>query len=469
MPTRLMSVAVLSLALPPALACTACAEEADTPRPGLEELTTELVADGLSDPLFATHAPGDFTRLFILEQNTGDLEILNLQTGQLNAQPFLELAALIETGGSEQGLLGLAFHPDYRNNGFFYVNYTGLEGDGDTVVARYSVTDDPDVADPDSAEVLLTIDQPQRNHNGGWMGFGPADGYLYIATGDGGGGGDDDNGHTPGVGNGQDITDNLLGKILRIDVDGGSPYAIPADNPFVDIEGDDEIWAFGLRNPWRCSFDRETAEFWIADVGQNAWEEVDYQPAASAGGENYGWRCREGAHDFNTEGDCSQTPFTGPVHEYSHGGDPFRCSITGGYVYRGCAIPSYRGRYFFADYCSDQIWSFSFDGENVSDLIDHRDELDPPGNLNIASIASFGEDARGELYICDLSGGEVFRVGPVEPTISPADFDCDGSVDTEDLLSLLAVWGDCDGCIQDLDGDGAVGTADLLALLGQWG
>jgi glucose/arabinose dehydrogenase len=467
--TRFMSVAVVCCAVPAMLACAARADERGAPRDALEALTTELVADGLAHPLFATHAPGDYTRLFILEQNTGDIEILNLKTGQLNPQPFLQLGSLIESGGNEQGLLGLAFHPDYQTNGHFYVNYTAAAGNGDTVVARYSVTDDPDLADPESAYVLLTIDQPQPNHNGGWVGFGPADGYLYIGTGDGGGGGDDDSGHTPGVGNGQDITDNLLGKMLRIDVDGGSPYGIPPDNPFVGVTGDDEIWAFGLRNPWRCSFDRETAGFWIADVGQSAWEEVDYQPADSVGGENYGWRCREGKHDYNTEGDCSQTPFTEPVHEYSHGGDPFRCSITGGYAYRGCAIPTYRGRYFFADYCSGQIWSFSFDGENVSDLIDHSDELDPPGDLDISSISSFGEDARGELYICDLSGGEVFRIVPVEPTISPADFDCNGVVDTEDLLSLLAVWGPCDGCIQDLDGDGAVGTADLLIVLAQWG
>lgn len=466
-----------------ALSCVVLATIANSARAGggagpddvLEPLTSVRVASGLARPLFATHAPGDYTRVFIVEQHTGEIEILNIRTGQLNADPFIDLGALLEAGGNEQGLLGLAFHPDYENNGYFYVNYTADAG-GDTVVARYAVTDDPDIADPGSAFILLTIDQPQSNHNGGWMGFGPADGYLYIASGDGGGGGDDEPGHTTGVGNGQDITDNLLGKMLRLDVNGddfpGDPsrnYAIPPDNPFVGVTGDDEIWAFGLRNPWRCSFDRDTGDLWIADVGQNTWEEIDYQPADSAGGENYGWRCREGAHEFNTNGDCSLTPFTEPVHEYSHGGSPFRCSITGGYVYRGCAIPTLRGRYFFADYCSNQIWSFIFDGEAVSDLMDHSAELDPPGEPSIASIASFGEDARGELYVCDLSGGEVFRIVPVSETISPADFNCNGAVNTADLLSLLAVWGTCDGCIQDLNGDGEVGTADLLMLLGEWG
>lgn len=256
-------------------------------------LTTELVVDGLERPMFVTHAPGDFERLFVIEKRGRIRVLLN---GSLLPTPFLDIDAIVGGGTSdwsEQGLLGLAFHPEYQTNGLFYVDYTDTSG-GDTIVAEYMVSANPNIADAGSARQLIEINQPQSNHNGGWLGFGP-DGYLYIATGDGGGGGDDDSGHTAGVGNGQDITDNLLGKMLRINVDGddfpGDPasnYAIPVDNPFVGIIGDDEIWAFGLRNPWRNAFDRETGDLWIADVGQSAWEEVDFQDAASAGGENYG-------------------------------------------------------------------------------------------------------------------------------------------------------------------------------------
>ncbi|MDH5308171.1 MAG: PQQ-dependent sugar dehydrogenase, partial [Myxococcales bacterium] len=236
---------------------------------------------------------------------------------------------------------------------------------------------------------------------------------LYIATGDGGGANDDGTGHTPGTGNSQDTTANLLGKILRIDVDGsdgpGGRYGIPPGNPFVGQAGDDEIWSFGLRNPWRNAFDAETGDLYIADVGQNLWEEVNLQPAASAGGENWGWRCREGAHDFNTAG-CGGLALLDPIHEYSHAGPPQRCSVTGGEVYRGCAMPDLAGTYFFADYCSAQIWSFRTQGGAVVDFRDRSAELAVAGRT-INEITSFGRDARGELYVVDRSG-EVYRIAP---------------------------------------------------------
>ncbi|MCP4592733.1 MAG: PQQ-dependent sugar dehydrogenase [bacterium] len=429
-------------------------------------LATIRVASGLSRPVLVTTPPGDTNRLFIVEQHTGLIRILKLDTMVVNAAPFLVIGGL--TTGNEQGLLGLAFHPDYEGNGFFYVNYTNSAGD--TAIARYQVSADPDVALPASADILLTIDQPDThtNHNGGWIGFG-GDEYLYIASGDGGGGGDDDAGHTPGIGNGQDITNNLLGAMLRIDVDGDDfpaepdrNYGVPTDNPFVGTNGDDEIWAFGLRNPWRNSFDLVTGDLWIADVGQGLWEEVDYQPADSAGGENYGWRCREGAHNFNTNGDCSLTPFTEPVHEYSHGGNPFRCSISGGYVYRGCAIPDLRGTYFFADYCSDQIWSFRYDGIAVAEFADRTAELVPDIG-SITQPVSFGEDGSGELYVCDLAG-EVFKVVPSGAIDLPTahDYDNDGDVDLADTARFEACLGGpgvvnsdclCDVFDQDDDGD----------------
>ncbi|MBK9121408.1 MAG: PQQ-dependent sugar dehydrogenase [Phycisphaerales bacterium] len=445
-------------------------------------LTTVRVATGLNRPIYVTAPPGDDNRLFIVEK-AGVIKILDLGSGVLLGTPFLNIDPLVgggTTNNSEQGLLGLAFHPNYAGNGWFYVNYTNNAGS--TVVARYTVSANPNIADPGSATLLLTIAQPQANHNGGWLDFGPHDGYLYIATGDGGGSGDTDAGHTPGVGNSQDITNNLLGKMLRIDVDGDDfpadpnrNYAIPATNPFVGLTGDHEIWSFGLRNPWRPSFDRLTGDLYIADVGQASWEEVNFQPAESPGGENYGWRCREGAHNFNTSGDCSQTPFTEPIHEYARGGNPFRCAITGGYVYRGCAIPDLRGTYFFGDFCSRQVWSFRYAGAFIPVAQDRTAELAPGGGLSIDSIVSFGEDARGELYIVKQGNlantGEVYRItpgGPTEPP-TPYDYDNNGFVEFLDARAFLVcmlgpgvAYADCLCDVFD-NGEGAV---DLVALRG---
>ena len=377
---------------------------------GAPQLTSVRVAAQLVNPLFVTHAPGDYGRIFIVEQG-GAIKIL--KNGQVLQPPFLNIAALVLNGG-EQGLLGLAFHPDYASNGRFYINYTNKKNIGDTIVAMYTFSSDPDVANPDG-DTILTLRQPGNNHNGGWMSFGP-DGYLYIATGDGGGQFDPN-------GLGQTVSGDLFGNVLRIDVDGDDfpadsdrDYAIPPDNPFVAGTGEDEIWVYGLRNPWRCAFDSETGDLWMADVGEAAWEEINFQPAGSPGGENYGWSCLEGSECTSFGGcDCGALEMVGSIYEYPHGGSPPHCSITGGEVYRGCAIPDLAGTYFFGDFCSSQIWSLRYDGATV-EVVDRTAELTPGGGLFISSISSFGKDALGEIYVCDRSGGEVFKIIPAGGT-----------------------------------------------------
>jgi glucose/arabinose dehydrogenase len=389
----------------------------------------QRVAAGLDWPVFVTAPPGDTTRVFIVEAHTGAIRILRLSDLTLLPTPFLTVPGVSQ--GTEQGLLGLAFHPNYANNGLFYVYYTNP----DTQVVRYHVSIDPNVANPASATPVLSFFQPQPNHNGGWIGFGP-DGELYIASGDGGAGDDNGEGHTPDIGNGQDITDNLLGKILRIDVDGddfpldpAKNYAIPLTNPFVGALGDDEIWAYGLRNPWRASFDRATGNFYIGDVGQGACEEIDVQFQSSPGGENYGWRLREGLIETPTVGIGGPKPpgAIDPILNYPHSG--MSCSgpdlgpgfvgiaITGGYVYRG-PVTQLVGRYFFADFGTAHLWSLVWDGTapslangtNFIGLTDHSgDPVFAPDVGAISSISSFGEDAAGNLYILDLDG-EIFRL-----------------------------------------------------------
>ena len=427
-------------------------------------MTTIRVASNLDMPLFVTHAPGDANRIYIVEK-PGRIKVLDLGTGVVSV--FLDITARVGGNGSlysEQGLLGLAFHPNFATHRFFYVNYTN--NSGDTRVSRFEALDS-DNGDSGSEFVISSISQPQANHNGGWLAFGPNDGYLYIATGDGGGAGDDDGGHTFGTGNGQDITNNLLGKMLRIDVDGGSPYAIPPDNPFVGISGDDEIWAYGLRNPWRNAFDRETGDLYIADVGQDDWEEISFQLAASTGGENYGWRCREGAHNFLYTPNCAGETFVEPFYEYRHSFS-FFCSgsITGGEVYRGCAIPDLDGTYFFADWCSEAIWSIRRQEDGTfGDIEDRTSELAPGGGLVFGSIASFGTDANGEMYICDQSGGQVFKI------VAPVSSDCNdnGKEDSCDIDSGFSE--DCDGnglpdeCDPpgDCNGNGVQDICDIAA------
>src|SRR6266498_970636 len=328
-----------------------------------------MIATGLTRPV-NLQADGS-GRLFILEK-VGRIRIF--QNGQLLDQPFLDISNRVGSSGNEQGLLGLAFHPQYAQNGRFFVNYT--DNNGDTVIARYQVSSDPNVADSNSEVKLLGVDQPFANHNGGVLVFGP-DGYIYAGLGDGGSQGDPN-------GNGQN-TKVLLGKILRLDVDSAEPYAIPSDNPFGN-----EVWAYGLRNPWRLSFDKLTGDLYIGDVGQNTWEEIDYLPAGSPGGTNFGWNLREGAHDYNG----SDSPnLIEPVAEYSHqeGG----CSVTGGYVYRG-SMAEWNGIYLYGDYCTGLIWGLihSDNGWQKQQLFDTD-----------FTITSFGQDEAGEIYLVSDSGG----------------------------------------------------------------
>jgi cysteine-rich repeat protein len=359
--------------------------------PGLD---AEQVVCGLTSPVYVTASPGDATRLFIVEQ-TGRIRIFNRTTSTLLATPYLNLSGIITSGG-ERGLLGLAFHPNYAANGFFYVNYTNTSGN--TVVARYTRST-ADTANAASAVILKTITQDFSNHNGGCLQFGP-DGMLYIGMGDGGSAGDPNNR--------AQNTGSLLGKILRLDVDAASPY-IPADNPFVGGGNPlDEIWAIGTRNPWRFSFDRLTGDMYMGDVGQDAREEINFQPASSTGGENWGWRCYEGNAVYNTTGCGPIGNYDFPILEVSH---PTGCSITGGYVYRGCEIPGLSGTYFYSDYCSNWIRSFRYTpGTGVTDQQDLTSTFG-----GISGVVSFGEDSEGELYMVSLAGCVYKIVAQADP------------------------------------------------------
>ncbi|MDW8328064.1 MAG: PQQ-dependent sugar dehydrogenase [Anaerolineales bacterium] len=358
---------------------------------GISLALVPLITGGLNDPVFVTHA-GD-SRLFIVER-CGRIRIF--KNNALLATPFLDIsntgANRVRCWGGEEGLLSVAFAPDYATNGRFYVYYVNVAGD--LVIARYHVSTNPDVADVNSEQIVLTIPHPiHNNHNGGQLAFGPNDGLLYIGPGDGGSGGDPPN-------NAQNPA-QLLGKLLRINVEAGNPvtYTIPTTNPFTQTSGyRGEIWALGLRNPWRFSFDRATGDLFIADVGQYAWEEVNYQPANSNGGQNYGWRCFEGNADYNTSGCGPRGNYTFPVSAY---GRDQGCSVTGGYVYRGALYPNLTGRYLYSDFCSGRIWSLRFTGaawENVELL-----------NSGL-SISSFGEDVNGELYVAGYSNDTIYRL-----------------------------------------------------------
>ncbi len=383
---------------------TGCSEEEDIkaatnppdPVPVSSELNAEVVVSGLSQPVFAGAPSGDNNRLFVVEK-AGQIRIVRDNT--LAPTPFLDITDRVEASAGERGLLGLAFAPEYITNGFFYVNYT--DQSGRTIISRFSVTSNPDLANASSEQIILTVDQPFANHNAGMLAFSPIDGYLYIGLGDGGSGGDPQN-------NAQNPS-TLLGKMLRIDVSGGLPYTVPADNPYVNSPDTlNEIWSFGLRNPWRYSFDRVTGALYIGDVGQNSTEEIDFSPATSTGRENYGWRLKEGSDCFNPSQGCeSGVNLTDPIHEYSHSDPSSPCSVTGGYVYRGAAMPLLSGTYFFADFCSGQVWSFRYDNGTKTEFQDRTAELGLPQ----IPIASFGEDADGELYIVDFSG-TVYKIVP---------------------------------------------------------
>ena len=354
-----------------------------------DEIILTEIATGFNTPVDIVHAGDD--RLFVVEKR-GVIRIMDT-TGQVMADPFLDIDLLVNSTSSERGLLGLAFHPDYAENGYLYVNYTNVIGS--TVIERYTRdSTNAHAADPASGKVLLVISQPFPNHNAGDLAFGP-DGYLYIGTGDGGSGGD------PGD-RAQDPL-RLLGKMLRIDVDNGDPYSIPPDNPFADTDAAlDEIWAIGLRNPWRYSFDRTTGDLYIADVGQNAWEEVNFQMAGAPGGQNYGWRCYEGNAAFNTSGCPDSDSLTFPVFAYPHEG--FNCagSVTGGFVYRGSRHPGLVGTYIMADYCKGSFRGFRMEG---GEAVDQR----VLAQLDQFEYTSFGEDASGEIYVAGASG-RIYRL-----------------------------------------------------------
>ncbi|MFQ5741496.1 MAG: PQQ-dependent sugar dehydrogenase [Acidobacteriota bacterium] len=349
------------------------------------------IAGGFDEPL-DIDSVGD-GRLFITEKD-GTIRVI-LADGSVRLVPFLNIRSRVGSADSEQGLLGLAFHPNYLQNGFFFVNYTN--NSGDTVVSRFSLANQPNLADADSEVVLMTVDQPFSNHNGGNLVFGP-DGFLYIGFGDGGSGGDPgDRAQNP---------QELLGKLLRIDVDGGTPYGIPADNPFVDDPTTlDEIWALGVRNPWRYSFDRITGDLLIGDVGQNRWEEIDFQPAASPGGDNWGWRCYEGNHEFETTNCGPLASYDFPIFEYDHG---FGCSVSGGYVYRGTQFPALVGNYILNDYCTGNFWTLLQDDLGVWQATFH------PG-LGGFGFVAYGEGSEGELYAANIADGFIYQVQETSP------------------------------------------------------
>jgi glucose/arabinose dehydrogenase len=378
-----------SLMLSAWMTVSACGSDSEPGLPRGSGARLEPVASGLNAPLYLTSPPADLSRLFIVEQS-GAIRIV--KDGVLLPTPFLDLSGRVLAGG-EQGLLGLAFPPDYAASGRFVVHYTDLQGD--TRVSSFQVSADPDVADAGSEQVILTADQPYANHNGGQVVFGP-DGFLYLGLGDGGSSNDPE-------GRGQSLSD-LLGSILRIDVQAGTSYTIPPDNPFASQPGaQPEVWSYGLRNPWRFSFDRATGDLYIADVGQQRLEEVDIAPASEGAGRgvNYGWNIMEGSECLSTSS-CDQTGLTLPAFEYRHDQG---CSITGGYVYRGAAISALQGLYFYGDYCQGWVRSFRYAAGSVSESTDWP-SLEPGG-----PITSFGEDAAGELYVVS-SAGTVHRFVP---------------------------------------------------------
>lgn len=345
------------------------------------------VAGGLASPTVIAHAGDGSGRLFVVEQR-GSVRIVN-SGGTLLPAPFLDISGRLVSGG-EQGLLGLAFPPEFSAKKYFYVNYT--RADGATVVSRFLVSANPDLAASTSEQVILVVSQPFANHNGGQLTFGP-DGMLYVGLGDGGSGGDP-------LGNGQN-KGALLGKLLRLDVEAGvAPYRIPAGNPFVaDTTARGEIWALGLRNPWRFSFDRLTGDLYVADVGQGSWEEIDFQAATAGGGANYGWNVLEGPACYSPSAGCTPPPaYSAPVAYYGH---DLGCSVTGGHVYRGPGNPGMHGIYFYGDFCSGRLWGLRRVG------IAWQTELLKETGLG---ISTFGEDEAGRLYVADYTTGTIYRI-----------------------------------------------------------
>lgn len=427
--------------------------------------TQAVVASGLARPLYMISPPGELDRLFVVEQwsgSTGRIRIYKRSTGTIQPtnSPFFSLSV---SNGNEQGLLGLAFHPQFATNRKFYVYFT-KPNTGAVQIREYQASaSNPDVADLTTARDILTFAKPQTNHNGGWLAFGP-DGYLYAGTGDGGNGNDQGTGHVEPCGNAQDTSaGQMLGKILRIDInrddfpnDTTKNYGIPADNPQLGRGFANEVWAFGVRNPWRNSFDRVTNELWIGDVGQGAYEEIDRQPAG-VGGQNYGWRTWEANNNTGLNlSSCSGIAVTFPVYNYDHSAG--RCSMTGGYVYRGCAIPSLYGKYVFGDYCTGEVWALDTTSYVATKIL----------TLG-AGLTSFAQDNYGELYY--TLNSTLVKIVPVG---SPF-LDCNGNArpDCWDILDGLSKDVNHDGipdecqnlCPADFNGDGFLDIYDFSAFV----
>ena len=423
-------------------------------------LTTELVATGFAKPLWAGAPRGD-ARVFVVEQNSRRIEVV--VNGVVQATPFLNLTKA-NTGGNERGVLGMTFHPDFANNGYFYVQYTANQSPGKTVIERFTASPpNSNTALLSTGKLIFEVAQPFSNHNAGALAFGP-DGYLYIPLGDGGSGGDPGcRAQKPGV---------ALGKLLRVDVDTGPgvPYVVPADNPFVnDPAYLPEIWALGLRNPWRISFDSETGDLWIGDVGQSSREEINFAPAGAAG-LNYGWKIMEGTNCFSTAAcgtivggvpPCNSPLLTDPILDYPLGANG--CVVVGGFVYRGCAIPDLQGTYIYADYCSSRIWSFEQSAGAVVNFQERTVELKPSGTA-IKPITSLGEDGFGEILLVDGSNpGQVWRIVPNAP-VAGTDCDDNGQIDDCEIAGDPVLDLDLDGGLdicQELSAD--VATVSLSA------
>jgi len=426
---------------------------------GAQAVTTQTVATGLSRPTWVGSPPGD-ERIFVCEQNTGRVRIID-GSGTVLPTPFLDVSTGPFTSGGERGLLGLAFHPKFAQNGYFFVNFT--QTGGSTAVVRYEVSaGNPDVADGTSAQVILNIPQPDSNHNAGDIAFSPIDGYLYVPMGDGGGANDNHPGGAANDCNGQN--DNaLLGAMLRIDVDNGLPYTVPADNPFVGVGGvRPEIWSTGWRNPFRFSFDRLTGDLYVGDVGQGAREEIDFEPAGMPG-LDYGWPVMEGTLCNNSGVNncsaysppaCFDSSYTGPVFEFVTGCPPFGsgdgCAVIGGVVYRGCRYPDLQGTYFFGDNGTGKFWSLEMSGGVATNIVDRTAQLSGSGG----SVSAFGEDMHGDVLIADLSNGRISRIVPVAPI---AISDCDGN-SYDDPCEVATI------SHADTDGSGTVDACETFSV-----
>ncbi len=445
-------------------------------------LATEIVASGLSSPTYVAAAPGDDTRLFIIQQN-GVIRLM--KDGVLLPAPFLDLNSIVPNE-TYNGLLGIAFHPDYETNGYFYVQHPrGSSSSSNRItVARYQVSADPDLADAGSREEIYVESFPNSpgHHVGGWIGFGN-DGFLYMGLGDGHTSG----GESAGGARSQSLS-SPWGKLHRMDVNGDDfpgdvdhDYAIPADNPFVGAGGLESVYARGLRNPYRADIDRANGDIWIADVGLHAREEIDLIPGDSGGGQNFGWNCAEGTIcTTNSNCNCVSDGLVEPIYEYTHS---LGCSVSGGAIYRGCAVPGLEGTYFYGDWCSRRIWSLRYEGGVVGDAQERTSELDPPGAVSFGAILAVAPGPRGELYITDTS--RVYRIIPAGGIVDdngngiadacevPGDLNGDGHVTFADLIALLGTWGvcpvPCPPCLGDFDGDCTVGFGDLITLLANWG